>query len=150
MPIALSRIALWTLFGVLLFIGGFVLLSACDLAIRPLFGLSYCAASKTNPALVAERERARDLQERVRQAELTIAKTPVCPPTRNTETTPPRDDAARPKIEETLKVPEKVSQLKGCWESVTGDQPIVTDDEQQRVVGHVRICYCFDARGRGE
>jgi len=46
-------------------------------------------------------------------------------------------------------VPTKLADLRGCWESVRGDLPIVTDDAEKRPIGNVRKCYCFGADGHG-
>jgi hypothetical protein len=50
---------------------------------------------------------------------------------------------------EELTIPQQLSDLKGCWQSVRGDIPMVSDDEKRRPEGNVRICYCFGDNGRG-
>ena len=153
------RTALWCLFGILLVSAGFALLPACDFGLRPLFGLRYCGTAAKNDALVLERFRARNLEARIHEAELRLAEKPACPkspppapkpiPTPTLEPTPAPTPEIKPDEGERLKIPKKITELKGCWESVSGDLPIVTDTPEQRPIGNVRKCYCFNAAGRG-
>lgn len=78
-----------------------------------------------------------------------IAEKPACAPPaqiKKKDETPPTSIPP----EEQLTVPKKISELKGCWESVRGDLDIVSDDEERRLIGKVRQCYCFGGRGAGE
>lgn len=151
------NIALWLILVVLLAASGVVTLRACDLKLLPLFGGRYCPAPApaSDDALTAERARARDLEERVREAELRIAEKPVCappapPPAPKPEAKIEPNPPPPPQPEQQLKIPHKIAELKGCWESVRGDLDIISDDEEQRPIGKVRKCYCFGARGAGE
>lgn len=160
MRIDVPRTALWLTLPILLVACGLALLRACDLGPLPLFGLRYCVAAEPDSAFAAERARAQELQARIREAELRIAEKPICGPPlgpkneRETQLNPPIIPHTGPNPEEPtidpLTIPKKISELKGCWESVRGDLPIVTDDEEERLVGHVRKCYCFGANGRGQ
>ena len=146
-------LVLWLVLAALLSGCGLLTLRACDLGLTPLFGGRYCAVAAQGDALAIERARARDLEERVREAELRIAEKPACAPPQQPEkrrepTPPPTVPPIPP--EQPLTVPKKISELKGCWESVRGDLDMVTDDEKQLPVGKVRKCYCFGARGFGE
>ncbi len=155
MPIAFARSALWALFGTLLVACGLVLLFACEFAIGPLFGLRYCILPEAIDALAMERARGRDLEARIREAELRLAEKPLCPPPRRgepdvpTKKQEPQKGEEPQRGEEPLKIPEKISDLEGCWESVRGDLPVVTNDAEEKVVGNVRKCYCFGSRGAG-
>ena len=160
MRIDVPRTALWVFFAALLVACGVVVLRACELGPLPLFGQRYCVASKPDDPLAAERGRAQELQARIREAELRIAEKPSCPPPTIApepdnpqpikEVPPPNPNPEPPKVEEQLKIPTKIADLKGCWESVRGDLDIVTDDERELPIGKVRKCYCFGANGRGQ
>jgi hypothetical protein len=150
-------IVLWLLLAALLSVCGVLTLRACDLGPMPLFGGRYCAAAAQRDALAAERARARDLEERIREAELRIAEKPACAQPQEPEKRrePPPAPIITPTVppippEQQLTVPKKISELKGCWESIRGDLDIVSDDEERRLIGKVRECYCFGARGVGE
>jgi len=150
-------IVLWLVLAALLSVCGLLTLRACDLGPIPLFGGRYCATAAQTDALAVERARARDLEERVREAELRIAEKPACAPPQQPEkrrepSPPPVNTPTVPPVppEQQLTVPKKISELKGCWESVRGDLEIVSDDEERRPIGKVRQCYCFGARGVGE
>lgn len=145
---ALSRTLLWGLFALLLVASGSTVLSACDFAVRPLFGLNYCAAAKQGAGLETETARARELEARLRDAELALAEKPECPRREARRVEPPPQQQPQKPVEE-LKLPEKVADLKGCWESVNGEQPITTDTPEQRPIGKVRTCYCFGSDGAG-
>jgi hypothetical protein len=196
--------AAWTVFAVLVGSMGVVFLSACDLGIRPLFGLRYCQLNAASSQLNTARERERDLRARIHEAELRIAQFPACEQTAQApvptppaperqppapeapppapeaqppapqaqppvpEAQPPAPEArppapepppppappsappAPPRTANDLKMPARIDELRGCWQSVRGDIEIVTDDEQQRAIGKVRICYCFGNNGRGK
>ncbi len=160
MRIDVPRTALWVFFAALLVASGVVVLRACELGALPLFGQRYCVAIKPDDPMAAERGRAQELQARIREAELRIAEKPNCPPPAIApepdkpqpikEVPPPRPDPQPPNVEEQLKIPTKIADLKGCWESVRGDLDIVTDDERELPIGKVRKCYCFGANGRGQ
>ena len=149
LPAVRLNIALWLVLVVLLAACGVVTLRACDLKLLPLFSGRYCAAPASDDALTAERDRARDLEERVREAELRIAEKPVCAPPAPPPAPKP-EAKIEPPPEQQLKIPHKIAELKGCWESLRGDLDIISDDEEQRPIGKVRKCYCFGARGGGE
>jgi hypothetical protein len=149
---------LWISAVALLGAGGVVVLHACDLAIFPLYGRKFCAAPRSE-ALARERTRNALLLARLREAELTFAQKPVCrppPPAPAPELPqgdqPPEQKKAppAPKQQETLRVPDRLEDLRGCWQTIRGDQRFVTDDEEQRPVGPtVRICFCFGDNGHG-
>lgn len=151
------RTALWCLFGILLVSAGFALLPACDFGLRPLFGLRYCGTAAKNDALVLERFRARNFEGRIHEAELRLAEKPACPKPPPPPIAAPPAPAPGPSLPpetkpdegERLKIPKKITELKGCWESVAGDMPIQSDDEAHRPIGYVRECFCFNAAGRG-
>ncbi len=152
-----SRTGLWCLFGALIVLAGSILIPACDLALRPLFGFRYCVTGIKNNALALERLRARDLELRIHEAELRLAEKPACPkppPKPSPAPLPPPVPEPQPEPKpgeaERLKIPKRISELKGCWESVSGEIPIVSDDEEQRPIGSVRKCYCFNEAGRGQ
>ncbi|HXW23840.1 MAG TPA: hypothetical protein VEK73_03760, partial [Xanthobacteraceae bacterium] len=94
------RIAGWTAFAALVVGIGVVFLAACDLGIKPLFGLRYCRSSAAAPDLSAERERERALRERIHEAELRIAQLPACaentPPPLRPPVSPPSTPPALP------------------------------------------------------
>ncbi|WP_156898160.1 hypothetical protein [Methylocapsa acidiphila] len=147
MPSVASRRFIWALAAVLLLAVGFVLLRACDLEIFPLYGHRYCAAPRSE-ALAAERSRNAAMQAELRQAELTLAQKPKCAQPQPLPLPLPQPQP-HPLDPEKLKVPKKLSELRGCWESVRGDISIVSDDAEQRPIGKVRECYCFGGNGRG-
>jgi hypothetical protein len=154
---------IWALAAALLLAAGFVLLRACDLAIFPLHGLKYCAAPRSD-LLEAERARRTQLQAELQQAELTFAQKPICAPPPPPRPEPIPDPLPKPLPQplpqphvpdqpaapEPLKVPQKLSDLRGCWESERGDMDIATDDAERRPIGKVRKCFCFGANGRGQ
>jgi hypothetical protein len=154
-------IVAWVSFALLVGYGAYLMLAACDLGIRPLFGLQYCRANAHSDGLSSERARERGLRDRIHEAELRVARLPACAPPpppvpeQRAEPVPqPPQPEPPPKPEpppqpEQLKIPENLSELKGCWQSVRGDLPRVSDDAEQRPVGNVRICYCIGDNGRG-
>jgi len=156
-PSAASGRLLWALAAAVLLSIGFVLLRGCDLAIFPLYGQKFCEATRSE-ALADERARADRLQAELRQAELTYAQKPKCaqaeprretpPPPSPQPPTPPAPPVHEPE-QEKLKVPKRLSELRGCWESARGDLPIVSDDAEERPIGNVRKCFCFGENGRG-
>ena len=75
------RLATAAWVGFILVVGAvaYLALTACDLGIHPLFGLSYCPARATS-ALGAEQDRERALLDRLHQAQLDLARLPVCLP----------------------------------------------------------------------
>jgi hypothetical protein len=149
----------WTCFVAIVGCCCYVILAACDLGFRPIFGLRYCAARTAGDGLWDQRARERELKDRVHEAELRIARLPACappPPPRppveaRKETVPdkpaPQEPAKSPPDE--LTIPRDLADLEGCWQSVDGDIPMVTDDKEERPLGNVRICYCFAENGRG-
>jgi hypothetical protein len=159
MSLSVSARIVWMLTALVLFAVALVLLRACDLQALPLYAHKYCAASRAS-ALAAEIERHTQLQEQLRLAELRIAEQPLCQPsprpTQHADIAPPTPQPTPPlqptpsPTEEKLRVPPKLSDLRGCWESVRGDLPIVSDDEKKLPIGNVRQCYCFGANGQGQ
>jgi hypothetical protein len=141
---------LWALVALLLFASGFLLLHACDLGLFPLFGDKFCVAVHSD-ALAAEKARMQQLQEQIREAELSLSQKPECgPPPPPPPPPAPVPPPPQPKVEEQLKVPKKLTDLRGCWESMSGDLKITTDDAEHRLVGTVRKCYCFGSNGHGQ
>lgn len=146
------RSALWGLFAVLLAIGGYLALAACDLGLQPLFGLRYCEShGQSLGARATENERRRALLARLQEAELRDAQTPLCPsqqekpkPRADKSDLPPREDG--PKQE--LKIPQRKEELEGCWQSARGDIHFY-QEETGEFAGAARICFCFDKNGRG-
>jgi hypothetical protein len=148
-------------FTLMLGLISYQLLRACDFE-HALFGFRYCqrAASAPQIANSSERERERSLTRRLHEAELRTAQLPVCTTKPQPKTNP--DPEKRPEPEqrepivapkpppEVLKIPAKIEDLKGCWQSDRGDLDIVTDDEKGELIGHVRICLCFGSNGKGE
>jgi hypothetical protein len=167
MPQNAQLIAGWITFALLVGCCGYLALAACDLGIRPLFALGYCSVHAAPDRLADQRARERDLRDRIHEAELRLARLPVCaapppPPPREPKKeakveapapqptpTPQPSPTETPQPQEQLKIPKSLSELKGCWQSARGDLPLVTDDEERRPVGNVRICYCFGDKGRG-
>jgi hypothetical protein len=167
MPHNALLIAGWVTFAFLVGCCGYLALAACDLGIRPLFALGYCSVHAAPDRLADQRARERDLRDRIHEAELRLARLPVCaapppPPPREPKKeakvvaptpeptpTPQPSPTETPQPQEQLKIPKNLSELKGCWQSERGDMPLVTDDEEQRPVGDVRVCYCFGDNGRG-
>jgi hypothetical protein len=142
----------WSVFSAFLVAIGIVFLAACDLNIRPLFGLRYCVSHASPPDLQTKRERERELRSRVHEAELRLAQLPIC--TSGDKPQLPKDKEvpwSEPKAKEAeLKVPSRLEDLRGCWQSLRGDIDIVTDDAEAKPMGKVRMCYCFGANGRGK
>jgi hypothetical protein len=137
---------LWAAFAIALGAIAHQLLLACDTG-SGLFGLRYCQSRAAFSPVGSnlEQERERSLRKRLHEAELRLAQLPACPapPTQNgpTQVAPP------PEI---LKIPTKVEDLKGCWQSERGDLQIRSDDERAELVGEARICFCLGADGGGE
>jgi hypothetical protein len=63
-------IAAWAGFALVVGCGGYLMLAACDLGIRPFFGLRYCKAQAEPDRFANERARERDLRDRIHEAEL--------------------------------------------------------------------------------
>ena len=70
-------IAAWFAFVLMVGIVAYLALAACDLGVRPLFGLSYCRAEASISGLAAEQERERNLLDRLHQAQLDVARLPL-------------------------------------------------------------------------
>lgn len=128
----------------------YLMLSACEFGIRPIFGANYCAAQAAPDGLADQRARESDLRSRIHLAELRIARLPSC-----TESRPPQPFEPKKQAKfdnspaEELKIPQKVAELQGCWQSIRGDITLFTDDEKHLPVGDVRVCYCFSDDGQG-
>jgi hypothetical protein len=154
------RASAWA--GFVLVAGGccYLMLAACDLGIHPIFGLNYCSERGASDRLADQHARERDLRTQIHEAELRIARLPTCmagpppPPeprkqVQNDTPPPPPPPPPPDKAHEELKIPQSLAELKGCWQSVRGDIPMVSDDAERRPEGNVRICYCFTDNGRG-
>jgi hypothetical protein len=146
----------WIAFAVAAGLLAHLMLGACDLGLHPLFGLRYCRAQAATP-LVAEQERERNLLDRLHEAQLTINRLPVClpepprrEPERRADVIPPRPQPPTQPPVDRLTVPADLNELNGCWQSIRGDIPVVTDDQEHRIIAHRRICYCFSGGGNGE
>lgn len=162
------------LFSFLLLVGSFaVLRSAMDAcAIRALgFELTACAPPPPAPSpprapsadaqLASENQR---LAEELRRLETRLASLRSCPlpppppppepvvqpppppppPPVTAKAELPPDNPTEP---EKLKIPDKLQDLAGCWQSDQGDIPVVSPEGA--TTGHVRVCYCFGTTGRG-
>ncbi len=151
---------LWSAFGILVLIGAYVALNACDLGFRPLFGSGACQAQAASAELQSERAQEAQLQSRIHAEEIRLALLAACPkpspkpspvepgPTPVAKIPdPPRPIEAPPK--QAFEVPKKIEDLKGCWQSSRGDIDIFSDDGQNRKVGQARLCYCFRDNGQG-
>jgi hypothetical protein len=142
----------WLVFAALIVLGGRMALDACEMRPWPLFGYAFCPrAPQRDPGLDTERERARVLQSRLRSAEQRLASLQICkPPQQKVEAAPPPEPPkAEAPQQEDLKIPASLVDLQGCWQSDRGDITITTDNPQQRHIGVVRVCYCFDDHGHG-
>lgn len=148
----LAPVAGWLGFGLLLAGIAWMLLAACELGLRPLFGLRYCPAPPRAAApLEGERERSGTLRARIHAQQLRLAQMPAC-----VDTPPRRAEAPARAPAQTdvpphppLRMPTRLGDLRGCWQSVRGDIEVKTDDAAARLVGRARICYCFAGEGRG-
>jgi hypothetical protein len=162
MPVRVLLVAGWVTFAFLVGCCGYLALAACDLGIRPLFALGYCTVHAAPDRLADQRARERDLRDQIHEAELRLARLPVCAappppppePKKEAKVVPPAPapeppPKETPEPQEQLKIPKNLSELKGCWQSVRGDLHIVTDDAEEKPIGDVRLCYCFGNSGRG-
>jgi hypothetical protein len=140
---------LWGAFALLILTGGYVMLRACDLGFAPLFGVTACSAPLPDDKLAAEREREAQLRSSIHTEEIRLALLPACPQPLPLPPTPKPAPQPKPPIAEEFKVPEKVEELKGCWQTARGDIEMTTDDAARTPIGKVRICYCFRSDGRG-
>jgi len=142
---------LWAGFTILMLSGGYATLRACDLGIAPLFGASACAAPPADASVTAERERQDKLRTELHSAELRLAQLPICkPPPLKPEPKPIVEKPPEPKPPvEPFRVPDKIEDLKGCWQSARGDIEMISDDAERKHVGNARFCYCFKSNGRG-
>lgn len=146
---------LWGAFGVLILIGAYVVLNACDFGVKPFLGAGACRVPAANAALESERAKEVQLQSRIHAEEIHLALLPSCPkpvplpqplPVKVPDQKPPVDN--QPPVQ-TLDIPKKIEDLKGCWQSVGGDINMTTDDAEAKPVGQARICFCFRSNGRG-
>lgn len=71
----------------------------------------------------------------------------VRPPPKPPE--PPKADPPPQQPPEQLRVPERLEEIAGCWQSIRGDLPLVSDDEREVPMGNIRECLCFGTNGRG-
>lgn len=151
---------LWSAFGIMILIGGYVALNACDFGIHSLFVAGSCHARKENAALKSERVTEARLQFRIHAEEIRLALLPDCPKPSpkpqhqpQPQPLPVKDEdlkpAEKPEPQRRLEVPQKVEDLKGCWQSSRGDIDIFTDDAQHKTIGKARLCYCFRSNGQG-
>jgi hypothetical protein len=148
--------ALWSAFALLILVGGYVMLRACDLGFKPLFGSASCAAPTLEAELATEREKRVLLQSRIHAEEIRFALLPACPislppkPPAPPQPVPPEpkpDPKPDPQIVQKFEIPKHVEDLKGCWQSARGDLDIYDGD---KLFGKARFCYCFGNNGRGK
>lgn len=147
----------WVAFVLVVGVVARLAVSACDLGFHPLFGLSYCVQSSVDP-LATERERERVLLDRLHQAQLNVARLPIClpeaprrePDRRAENIVPSPTPTPTPTPDEQLVIPHNLNDLNGCWQSVNGDINMVSDDARHTPIGKVRICYCLTGNGGGE
>jgi hypothetical protein len=138
------KTVLWVAFALLILTGGYVMLRACDFGFLPLFGSTSCAVPAHAAELAAEREKQDHLRTGIHQEEIRLALLPACP-----QPLPPKPQPIPKPIVEQFKIPDKVEELKGCWQTARGDIEMNTDDAARTSLGKVRICYCFKANGQG-
>jgi hypothetical protein len=152
------NIFLWSAFGILILIGAYAALNACDFGVRPLFGSSACQVPEAKAALETERAREVQLQSRIHAAEIHFALLPACPkpvPLPQPQPLPvkvpdPKPLIANPGPVQTFEIPKKIEDLKGCWQSAHGDIDMASDDAERKPLGQARICFCFRSNGRGQ
>ncbi|MGO9008050.1 MAG: hypothetical protein ACLQIQ_19925 [Beijerinckiaceae bacterium] len=140
---------LWAAFALLILTGGYVMLRACDFGFLPLFGTTSCALPTHDAELAAEREREAHLRSSIHSEEIRLALLPTCPNPLPQKPEPQPKPEPKPVIVEEFKIPKKVEELKGCWQTARGDIDMTTDDAARTPIGKVRICYCFRANGQG-
>src|SRR5712664_2213701 len=70
---------LWAGFGILILIGGYVALNACDFGTSSLSASGFCHALTENAALQSERAKEAQLQSRIHTEEIRLALLPDCP-----------------------------------------------------------------------
>lgn len=85
----------------------------------------------------------------LRLASLRSCPVPPPPPPEPVVQPPPPPPPEKPPAQETLKAPEQLADIAGCWQSVRGDIPLASDDEERRPMGNIRECLCFGTNGRG-
>jgi len=136
---------LWIVFAALIVAGGLLVFGACGTGSSSFFALS-CPVPPSFAAVDAEQAKAAELAAQIHAAEIKLALLPACP----------RPPAQKPEVkqpekpqQEALEIPKKLEDLKGCWQSKRGDIKITSDDEESRLIGYARICYCFGNTGRG-
>ncbi len=121
-----TRRALWALFALLLAIGGYLALSACDFGLSPLFGRRFCKSVEPSAELTDERARQRGLLARLQEAELRAGEKPLCAPPRPPPlpcggdgkpqcALPPKPKPEPSPHHEELIIPPRKEQLEGCW-----------------------------------
>jgi hypothetical protein len=165
-------IGAWAAFVVVIAVAAHLVLAACDLGSHPLFGLTYCRAEAVPAPMVAERDRERNLLDRLHETQVNLSRLPVClpnpprrEPERRADNVPPPQPPPPPQPErraespaatppspapdDRLTVPRNLNDLNGCWQSVRGDLNMVSDDAEERPLGTMRICYCLGSDGRG-
>ncbi len=150
---------LWSAFGILILIGAYVVLNACDFGVRPFLGVGACRVPTANAELETERAKEAQLQSHLHSEEIRLALLPACPkpvvvppqpqPQRVVKIPDPKPPIDNPPAVQTLEIPKKIEDLKGCWQSVRGDIDMTTDDAEAKPVGQARICFCFRSNGRG-
>jgi hypothetical protein len=147
---------LWSAFGIMILLGAYVALNACDLGLRSLFASNACQARAASGALESERAQEAQLQSRIHAEEIRLALLPACPKPQPLQPEPLPvvkipDPPLRiePEPKQAFEVPKKLEDLKGCWQSARGDIDILTDDAQHLPVGKARLCYCFGSNGEG-
>lgn len=120
-------------------------LAACGLAWpdgRPMLLFCPVAALQVDPALIAEQERQRALQGRVRDLEIALLERPYCAPPQPG----PEQEPEPPSIEDAIRRGD-VQALEGCWEL---DSDYQLEDEQTGEVFGARaweVCFSDDGSG---
>lgn len=146
------EMSLWLMFALIVLAIYYVLLTACDLGVRPLFGSGRCdyAAPWRAAGLRDEQDRERALRARLHEAALRLARLPLCQaPAKRPESPQPAPGPRRAENGEGLKIPERMDDLQGCWQSDRGDIQVTTDDEERKPTGKIRACLCFSRNGQG-
>ena len=60
-----------------------------------------------------------------------------------------RKEIPRKAEPEKMRVPTTIAELYGCWQSESGEIPIVSNRNRNEHWGTARYCYCFERDGRG-
>jgi hypothetical protein len=141
---ASAAVLLWLAFAVLVAAALWIVLAACGLAWpggRPM--LVFCpvdvAAREVDPELIAEAERGRALQHRVRELEIALLARPYC--------TAQEPGPRPPSIEDVIREAD-VETLEGCWEQASDLTLEVRETGELISVGNWEVCFSSDGQGR--